>query len=149
MPVRLDLFWVPRRSPQKPLTPWLHTRYTSTYILGMHSGVTMSIKHSLLALLWSEPMYGAQLRSEFERRTGGTWPLNVGQVYTTLARLERDGFVEGAGAADEDGRIPYRLTDAGRAEVDRWWADPVDREQTPRNELAIKQIGRASCRERV
>lgn len=104
----------------------------------MHTGVTMSIKHSLLALLWSEPMYGAQLRSEFERRTGGTWPLNVGQVYTTLARLERDGFVEGAGAADEDGRIPYRLTDAGRAEVDRWWADPVDREQTPRNELAIK-----------
>lgn len=98
----------------------------------------MSVKHSLLALLASSPMYGAQLRQEFEHRTGGTWPLNVGQVYTTLARLERDGLVETAGEADDEGRIAYRLTDAGRTEVHRWWTAPVDREQTPRNELAIK-----------
>ncbi|AKU15339.1 PadR family transcriptional regulator [Luteipulveratus mongoliensis] len=98
----------------------------------------MSIKHSLLALLASNPMYGAQLRQEFESRTGGTWPLNVGQVYTTLSRLERDGFVEGSGEADDEGRIAYRLTTEGRAEVDRWWAAPVDRQQTPRDELAIK-----------
>lgn len=98
----------------------------------------MSIKHSLLALLASEPMYGAQLRQEFESRTGGTWPLNVGQVYTTLSRLERDGLVEGSGEADDEGRIAYRLTDIGRSEVTRWWNAPVDREQTPRDELAIK-----------
>ncbi|MHB8186628.1 MAG: PadR family transcriptional regulator [Dermatophilaceae bacterium] len=103
----------------------------------------MSIRRGLLALLAQEPMYGAQLRSEFESRTGGTWPLNVGQVYTTLARLERDGLVEhgelveGAGGADE-GRIDYRLTDLGRAEVRRWWAAPVDRGDTPRDELVIK-----------
>ena len=87
-------------------------------------------------------MYGAQLRAEFERRTGGTWPLNVGQVYTTLGRLERDGLVESEqsapGAPDEEGRIPYRLTAAGRDAVDRWWASPVDRENTPRDELVIK-----------
>ena len=53
----------------------------------------MSVKFGLLALLATEPMYGAQLRSEFEARTGGTWPLNVGQVYTTLTRLERDGLL--------------------------------------------------------
>ncbi|RNI22202.1 PadR family transcriptional regulator [Flexivirga caeni] len=98
----------------------------------------MSIKHSLLALLQDGPGYGAQLRQEFEQRTGGTWPLNVGQVYTTLGRLERDGLVESAGAADEEGRIAYQLTDAGRTEVEQWWAVPVAREQTPRNELAIK-----------
>ncbi len=98
----------------------------------------MSVKHSLLALLAVQPMYGAQLRQEFEARTGGTWPLNVGQVYTTLNRLERDGLVESDGAADEEGRIAYRLTAAGTAEIDRWWAAPVDRDQTPRNELAIK-----------
>jgi DNA-binding PadR family transcriptional regulator len=91
-----------------------------------------------MALLAQESMYGAQLRSEFESRTGGTWPLNVGQVYTTLTRLERDGLVEAAGAADEEGRIDYRLTDQGRAEVERWWAAPVDRGDTPRDELVIK-----------
>jgi len=98
----------------------------------------------MLALLAQEPMYGAQLRTEFESRTGGTWPLNVGQVYTTLARLERDGFVElddvadGPARDDREGRIAYRLTDQGRAEVARWWAAPVDRGNTPRDELVIK-----------
>ncbi|MFH7597682.1 helix-turn-helix transcriptional regulator, partial [Streptomyces racemochromogenes] len=57
----------------------------------------MSIRHGLLALLERGPRYGSQLRTEFESRTGSTWPLNVGQVYTTLARLERDGLVAGGG----------------------------------------------------
>lgn len=97
----------------------------------------MSIKHGLLALLWAEPMYGAQLRSEFERRTGSTWPLNIGQVYTTLARLERDGLVE-SGEGETDPHRSYRLTSAGRAYVDEWWQTPVERESAPRSELAIK-----------
>ena len=97
----------------------------------------MSVKLGLLALLAEEPMYGARLRAEFEARTGGTWPLNVGQVYTTLARLERDGLVE-AVAEDAEGRIAYRLTGAGRAEVAQWWLSPVDRDATPRDELVIK-----------
>ncbi len=98
----------------------------------------MSVKQGLLALLAEEPMYGARLRSEFEARTGGTWPLNVGQVYTTLSRLERDGLVEPVGGADEEGRIAYRLTEQGRAEIDAWWRTPVDRDSTPRDELVIK-----------
>ena len=98
----------------------------------------MSIRHGLLALLAQEPMYGAQLRSEFESRTGGTWPLNVGQVYTTLTRLDRDGLVEAAGGADAEGRIAYCLTKQGQAEVKRWWAAAVDRGETPRDELVIK-----------
>lgn len=98
----------------------------------------MSIRRGFLALLAQGPMYGAQLRSEFESRTGGTWPLNVGQVYTTLSRLERDGLVEGADGADTEGRIAYRLTDQGRTEVTRWWDAPVDRGDTPRDELVIK-----------
>ena len=98
----------------------------------------MSIRQGLLALLAQQPMYGAQLRVEFERRTGGTWPLNVGQVYTTLSRLDRDGLVEAAGGSDEEGRIAYRLTAAGREAVGRWWLTPVDRSDHPRDELAIK-----------
>ncbi len=98
----------------------------------------MSVRQGLMALLAQEPMYGARLRAEFEARTGGTWPLNVGQVYTTLARLERDGLVEALGGADDEGRIAYTLTDSGRAEISRWWLTPVTRESTPRDELVIK-----------
>ena len=53
----------------------------------------MSVRHALLALLSEGPKYGLQLREEFEANTGQVWPLNVGQVYTTLQRLERDGLV--------------------------------------------------------
>ncbi|SEN45092.1 PadR family transcriptional regulator [Actinacidiphila rubida] len=97
----------------------------------------MSIRHGLLALLERGPRYGYQLRTEFESRTGSTWPLNVGQVYTTLARLERDGLVVPAGE-DEAGHALYAITDGGRSELRHWYASPVDRASPPRNELAIK-----------
>lgn len=109
----------------------------------------MSVKQALLALLEQGPMYGYQLRAEFEQRTGATWPLNVGQVYTTLSRLERDELVvqvadaapgdEGrVGAGDRDGHVVYRITELGRAEVSEWFTTPVSRTQPPRDELAIK-----------
>lgn len=97
----------------------------------------MSIRHSLLALLHDQPMYGYQLRSEFEERTGSTWPLNIGQVYTTLDRLERDGLALKDGD-DREGHVFYRITTAGKAEVSQWFADPVVATNPPRNELAIK-----------
>ncbi|MEV6978981.1 PadR family transcriptional regulator [Kitasatospora sp. NPDC093806] len=97
----------------------------------------MSIRHGLLALLDQGPRYGYQLRTEFEARTGATWPLNVGQVYTTLARLERDGLVVPAGE-DEEGHQFYAATDAGRTELRAWFDTPVPRTNPPRDELAIK-----------
>jgi DNA-binding PadR family transcriptional regulator len=96
------------------------------------------VRNGLLALLLRGPMHGYRLRAEFEASTGTTWPLNIGQVYTTLARLERDGLVAPVGEADAEGRVEYHLTDAGRAEVARWFATPVERERRPRDELAIK-----------
>ncbi|HEX6358946.1 PadR family transcriptional regulator [Actinophytocola sp.] len=98
----------------------------------------MSVRYGLLALLEREPMHGYQLRVEFERSTGLTWPLNIGQVYTTLARLSRDGLVEEADLAQEPGKVVYRLTDAGRAELATWFATPVAPAEHPRDELAIK-----------
>lgn len=98
----------------------------------------MSIRQSLLAILRDGPRYGARLKAEFEARTGGVWPLNVGQVYTTLARLERDGLVVGDGAPDDEGKIAYRLTDAGRTEADAWWLAPVGVSEPARDELVIK-----------
>jgi DNA-binding PadR family transcriptional regulator len=49
----------------------------------------MSVREGLLALLAEGPRNGHQLKIEFEAVTGGVWPLNVGQVYTTLDRLAR------------------------------------------------------------
>jgi DNA-binding PadR family transcriptional regulator len=97
----------------------------------------MSIKHGLLALLERGPMHGYQLRAGFEDATGGTWPLNIGQVYTTLARLERDRLVRQLPESDQ-GQRPYQITDAGRAELAGWFATPVSRSDRPRDELAIK-----------
>jgi DNA-binding PadR family transcriptional regulator len=97
----------------------------------------MSVRHGLLALLAERPRYGYELRGEFEARTGSTWPLNVGQVYTTLARLDRDGCVTASGASDT-GQQYYEITPEGRAEVTQWFTTPVRREDRPRDELAIK-----------
>lgn len=97
----------------------------------------MSVRLGLLALLDEQPMYGYQLHTTFKERTGDSWPLNIGQIYTTLARLERDGLVEEAGD-DGDGHQVYALTQAGRDELDRWFRTPVARADRPRDELAIK-----------
>ncbi|MEX0169891.1 PadR family transcriptional regulator [Streptomyces sp. LMG1-1-1.1] len=97
----------------------------------------MSIRHGLLALLERGPRYGSQLRTEFESRTGATWPLNVGQVYTTLNRLERDGMVAQSGE-DAAGHALYAITDDGRTELRTWFEKPVDRTSPARDELAIK-----------
>lgn len=97
----------------------------------------MSVRQSLLAILDQGPCYGYQLRAEFDRRTGSTWPLNVGQIYNTLDRLERDGLVT-KGETGEQGHIFYAITDAGSAEVSSWLGSPVQRGHGTRDELAIK-----------
>jgi DNA-binding PadR family transcriptional regulator len=100
--------------------------------------VLVSVRHSLLALLSAGPMHGYGLKTEFEAATRDVWPLNVGQVYTTLGRLERDGLV--IAQADADGQKVYQITEPGRAEL-RWWFEaPVPREVIPRQELAIKLV---------
>src|SRR5690349_19001914 len=102
----------------------------------------MSIRHALLALLSEGPKYGLQLRQEFEARTGDVWPLNVGQVYTTLQRLERDGMVESDGDGDaEDGpQKGFRITRDGEAELAAWLRKPPDLSSPPRDELVIKVL---------
>ncbi len=99
----------------------------------------MSVRQGLLALLDREPMYGYQLKAEFEAGTGQVWPLNIGQVYTTLARLERDGLVE-AEEPDGEGHQHYRITATGRDELRTWFATPVRRDSPPRDELAMKLL---------
>lgn len=98
----------------------------------------MSVRNSLLAILDSGPRHGYGLKSEFETATGNVWPLNVGQVYSTLSRLERDGLV--LASEDDDGQKIYRISDEGRRELEHWYETPVEREVVPRQELAIKLV---------
>lgn len=98
----------------------------------------MSIRFGLLALLAEEPTHGYRLKTAFESRTGGSWAINIGQVYTTLQRLERDGLVE-AGAKDGE-RQDYRITPGGQRQLDAWFATPTIPEGPPRDELTIKVL---------
>jgi DNA-binding PadR family transcriptional regulator len=97
----------------------------------------MSVKHGILALLREQPGYGYQLRAAFEETTGSTWPVNIGQVYTTLGRLERDGLV-GKTGEDAEGHVVYEITSSGVAELDEWFARPITQHDRPRDELALK-----------
>ena len=100
----------------------------------------MSIRHAMLALLSEEPKYGLQLRQEFEARTGEVWVLNVGQVYTTLQRLERDGLVESEGGDDDGPQKKFRITAEGADELASWLRTPPDLTSPPRDELVIKVL---------
>src|SRR5205814_5438977 len=100
----------------------------------------MSVRHALLALLSDGPKYGLQLRQEFEAKTGEVWPLNVGQVYTTLQRLERDGLVESEGTTEDGPQKGFRITPEGVEELAVWLRTPPDLSSPPRDELVIKVL---------
>lgn len=100
----------------------------------------MSVRHALLALLSEGPKFGLQLRQEFEARTGELWPLNVGQVYTTLQRLERDDLVEPVTVTDEGPHRTYAITAAGSRELAEWLRTPPATVPPPRDELVIKVL---------
>jgi DNA-binding PadR family transcriptional regulator len=115
----------------------------------------MSVRHALLALLSEGPKYGLQLREEFEANTGQVWPLNVGQVYTTLQRLERDGLVallaDETAASGEGGpanagaqlgapQKAFQITAAGSAELAEWLRVPPDLSVPPRDDLVMKVL---------
>lgn len=100
----------------------------------------MSVRHALLALLAEGPKYGLLLRQEFEARTGEVWPLNVGQVYLTLQRLERDGLIESDSAERDGPQKTFRITPAGTDELATWLRTPPDLSNPPRDELVIKVL---------
>jgi DNA-binding PadR family transcriptional regulator len=100
----------------------------------------MSVRHALLALLSEGPKYGLQLREEFVARTGDVWPLNVGQVYATLQRLERDGLIESDDVAEPGPHKGFRITSPGTEELAGWLHSPSDLSVPPRDEMVIKVL---------
>jgi DNA-binding PadR family transcriptional regulator len=98
-----------------------------------------AVRFALLALLAQGETHGYELKLRFERSTGGLWPLNVGQVYDALRKLERDGLVIPAPDADDE-RRPYALTPRGRKICEEWLAASAAGGAPPRDELAIKLL---------
>ena len=84
------------------------------------------LKYLLLALLHQEPRHGYDLRRVFEELLGGTWPLNIAQVYSALSALERDGLVACDVVPQEavPDRKVYSLTELGDKELRRWLEEP-------------------------
>jgi DNA-binding PadR family transcriptional regulator len=105
----------------------------------------MAMRYGLLTLLADAPTHGYELKTGLERATGGSWSINVGQVYTTLGRLERDGLV----ATDHNGdeRRDYRITATGRAELERWFGEPYVPDTAPRDELTAKVLLAVAARD--
>lgn len=82
----------------------------------------MSVKHALMALLFKKPMHGYELRAAFDDMVYALWPLNPGQVYSTLDRLARDELVTFRRIEQDDrpDRKVYTLTERGREEFLEW-----------------------------
>src|SRR5215470_7230282 len=100
----------------------------------------MSLKFGILGLLTEQPLHAYSVKARFEDLLGGSWEVNIGQVYATLQRLERDGLVEPAEARGDRGRLPYRLTEAGGKALDAWLAEPESEPQQLREEIYLKLL---------
>ena len=100
----------------------------------------MSLKFGILGLLAEEPLHGYEVKHRFESLLGGTWEVNIGQIYTTLQRLERDGLVEPAADRGDRGKLPYHLTATGRRTLDDWLRQPEAEPQQLREEIYVKLL---------
>jgi DNA-binding PadR family transcriptional regulator len=94
---------------------------------------------SLLAILYREPSYGLEMKREFDHRTGDVWSLNVGQVYTTLDRLVREGLVLQVTDGGAERQRVYEITSAGREALDSWLLQPADGSPA-RDALVLKLV---------
>ena len=71
---------------------------------------------------------------------GGTWEVNIGQIYSTFQRLERDGLVEAVGGRGDRQKLVYQLTDAGRDSLSDWLVTPESEPQQLRDSIYVKLL---------
>lgn len=106
----------------------------------------MPLHHAVLALLADKPAHGYELRSSFEQAVGEQWGgLNIGHLYQVLDRLSRDGLIESRRQPQpiKPDRVVHHLTPAGRAELDRWLAEPSPRARGYRDDFFLKLMAAA------
>jgi DNA-binding PadR family transcriptional regulator len=85
------------------------------------------VRHAVLALLADRPAHGYEIKRGLEERFGSVVaPLNAGQVYTTLQRLQRDELVadDTVAQSGRPDKRAYRLTEAGERTLMEWLGAP-------------------------
>src|SRR5262245_15392572 len=105
------------------------------------SMASMPLHHAVLALLAGKPAHGYELKSSFEQAVGDQWGgLNIGHLYQVLDRLSRDGLIDSERQPQpiKPDRVVHHLTPAGRAELDRWLAEPSTRLRGYRDDFFLK-----------
>jgi DNA-binding PadR family transcriptional regulator len=100
----------------------------------------VSLKYGMLGLLAEQPLHGYEVKSRFEELLGGTWEVNIGQVYATFQRLERDDLIKAVGERGDRGKLAYQLTDAGRRSLEQWLETPEAESQQMREEVYVKLL---------
>jgi DNA-binding PadR family transcriptional regulator len=100
----------------------------------------MSLRYGILGLLTQEPLHGYEIKSRFETLLGGAWEVNIGQVYSTLQRLEHDGLIEAVGERGDRGKLAYQVTAYGRRQLEQWLTEPETGPQSLRETLFVKLL---------
>src|SRR5437870_2400209 len=114
----------------------MHTLHAySVWIAG-----NMSLKYGVLGLLKEQPLHGYEVKNRFEDMLGGTWDVNIGQIYTTLQRLERDGLVRPVGSRGDRGKLLYELSPEGQKALDEWLAQPDAGPQQLHEDIYVKLL---------
>jgi DNA-binding PadR family transcriptional regulator len=101
------------------------------------------LRFALLTLLAERPHHGYELKQRLDELFAGTWPVFIAQIYSTLARLERDGLVSckvvpQAGLPD---RKVYAVTERGEEDLARWLDEPAPGTVAVKDEVYLKVIG--------
>jgi DNA-binding PadR family transcriptional regulator len=112
----------------------------------------MPLHHAVLALLADKPAHGYELKGSFEQAVGEQWGgLNIGHLYQILDRLTRDGLIESERQPQpiKPDRVVHHLTPAGRAELDRWLAEPSGRVRGYRDDFFLKLMAAVQAGDRA
>ncbi|WP_405490589.1 PadR family transcriptional regulator [Nocardia sp. NBC_00511] len=99
----------------------------------------MALEHALLVSLTERASSGYDLARRFDKSIGFFWNATHQQIYRVLKRMDEQGWVIPEAVVQEgrpDKKV-YTVSDAGRAELVRWIAEPADLEPM-RNELGVK-----------
>lgn len=105
--------------------------------------VAVAIQHAVLSFLADGPSYGYEIKTNFEKAVGPQWGgLNIGHVYQILERLSRDGLVTSRTVSQDvrPDRTVYKITAAGRRELDGWLAEPTTRTAGYRDDFILKVL---------